>query len=77
MKERQKATEEQVLELTERISALNRENELLDSALHAARTRSEEVSGLFCVFLNLQDVVLLLHAERAGTRGHAGILNIP
>jgi len=34
-----------VEELTERVSALHRENALLESALEAARSRDEEVHG--------------------------------
>ena len=41
--ERQRATEQQVEELTERVSVLHRENEVLELALQVARNRSVEV----------------------------------
>ena len=40
---RQRVTDEQVQELTERVSALHRENDLLESALQAARAHGGEV----------------------------------
>ena len=48
-------------ELTERVSVLHRENELLESALQAARSRSEEVRYSQCDDRTLTQAISRCH----------------